>query len=87
MNRTPFSSLFALPILLTAMALPVMAQAADKSAPNIVVIMGDDIGWSNIGVYNQGMMAGRTPNLDQLALRPDRPQRRPVQVQRQRLGL
>ncbi|WP_047530507.1 arylsulfatase [Pseudomonas sp. 11/12A] len=67
MNRTPFSSLFALPILLTAMALPVMAQAADKSAPNIVVIMGDDIGWSNIGVYNQGMMAGRTPNLDQLA--------------------
>ena len=67
MNRTPFSSLFALPILLTAMALPVMAQAADKSAPNIVVIMGDDIGWSNIGVYNQGMMAWRTPNLDQLA--------------------
>ena len=67
MNRTPFSALFALPILLTAMALPVMAQAADKSAPNIVVIMGDDIGWSNIGVYNQGMMAGRTPNLDQLA--------------------
>ena len=29
--------------------------------------MGDDIGWSNIGVYNQGIMAGRTPNLDQLA--------------------
>lgn len=40
-------------------------QAADK--PNIIFIMGDDIGWSNIGVYNQGMMAGRTPNLDQLA--------------------
>jgi arylsulfatase len=29
--------------------------------------MGDDIGWSNIGVYNQGIMAGRPPNLDQLA--------------------
>jgi arylsulfatase len=29
--------------------------------------MGDDIGWSNIGVYNQGIMAGRTPNLDRLA--------------------
>ena len=41
------------------------AQAADK--PNIIVIMGDDIGWSNIGVYNQGVMAGRTPNLDALA--------------------
>src|SRR3974377_798523 len=29
--------------------------------------MGDDIGWANIGVYNQGIMAGRTPNLDRLA--------------------
>jgi len=35
--------------------------------PNIIVIMGDDIGWSNIGVYNQGLMAGRTPNLDRMA--------------------
>ena len=39
--------------------------AANK--PNIVVIMGDDIGWFNIGAYHQGMMAGRTPNLDKLA--------------------
>jgi arylsulfatase len=35
--------------------------------PNIVVIMGDDIGWFNIGAYHRGMMAGRTPNLDKLA--------------------
>jgi arylsulfatase A-like enzyme len=35
--------------------------------PNIVFIMGDDIGWSNIGAYNQGIMAGRTPNLDRMA--------------------
>jgi Sulfatase len=35
--------------------------------PNIIVIMGDDIGWSNIGVYNQGIMSGRTPNLDRMA--------------------
>src|SRR5262245_22020749 len=48
-----------------AMAPPGSAHAADK--PNIIVIMGDDIGWSNIGVYNQGIMSGRTPNLDQLA--------------------
>ena len=41
------------------------AVAADK--PNIVVIMGDDIGWFNIGAYHQGMMAGKTPNLDKLA--------------------
>jgi len=44
------------------------AQSAPSGRrPNILVIMADDIGWSNIGVYNQGIMAGRTPNLDKLA--------------------
>jgi Sulfatase len=38
-----------------------------KGKPNIVFIMGDDIGWFNVGAYHQGMMAGRTPNLDRLA--------------------
>ena len=42
------------------------AWAQDKK-PNIVVIMGDDIGMWNIGAYHRGMMAGRTPNLDKLA--------------------
>jgi len=42
------------------------AWAADKK-PNIVVIMGDDIGMWNIGAYHRGMMAGRTPNLYKLA--------------------
>ncbi len=40
---------------------------ATPTQPNIIVIMGDDVGWSNIGVYNQGIMAGRTPNLDRMA--------------------
>jgi arylsulfatase A-like enzyme len=43
------------------------ARAQTGQQPNILVIMGDDIGWSNIGVYNQGIMAGRTPNLDRMA--------------------
>ncbi len=43
------------------------APASAQQRPNIVVIMGDDIGWFNIGAYNQGMMSGRTPNLDRLA--------------------
>jgi arylsulfatase len=42
------------------------AQAQDKK-PNIICIMGDDIGIWNIGAYSRGMMAGRTPNLDKLA--------------------
>src|SRR5271169_3699097 len=45
---------------------PSHAQAA-TAKPNIVVIMADDIGWFNIGAYNRGIMAGRTPNLDKLA--------------------
>ena len=40
---------------------------AEEKKPNIVVIMGDDIGISNIGAYSRGLMAGRTPNLDKLA--------------------
>ena len=35
--------------------------------PNIVVIMGDDIGMWNIGAYHRGLMAGKTPNLDKIA--------------------
>jgi arylsulfatase A-like enzyme len=48
-----------------------VAQAQQSTAsgrpPNILVIMGDDIGWFNIGAYHQGMMSGKTPNLDKLA--------------------
>ncbi len=39
----------------------------ESKQPNIIVIMGDDIGWFNIGAYHQGMMSGKTPNLDKLA--------------------
>ena len=43
------------------------APAASGSQPNILFIMGDDIGWFNIGAYHRGMMAGKTPNLDKMA--------------------
>src|SRR5881296_3857513 len=51
---------------LIAALVAVSAQAADKK-PNIVFIMGDDVGMWNIGAYHRGMMAARTPNLDKLA--------------------
>ena len=50
--------------LSVTLAAPVVAQ--DKP-PNILVIMGDDVGWFNIGAYHQGIMSGKTPNLDKLA--------------------
>jgi len=52
-------------VLMIAFGFNLHAQAQGK--PNIIFIMGDDVGWSNIGVYNQGIMAVRTPNLDRLA--------------------
>jgi arylsulfatase A-like enzyme len=42
-------------------------EASSGKKPNIVFIMGDDVGWFNIGAYHRGIMAGKTPNLDSLA--------------------
>ena len=39
----------------------------DGRKPNILVIMGDDIGWFNPSCYNHGMMGYRTPNIDRIA--------------------
>ncbi|HMF14361.1 MAG TPA: sulfatase-like hydrolase/transferase, partial [Gemmataceae bacterium] len=58
---------------LLAMADPkvkaVVAAAQEKTGkkPNIVFIMGDDVGWFQIGAYHRGIMSGKTPNLDKLA--------------------
>ena len=58
--------LLSLLIAVTVTVLPAAAQQQQRR-PNILVIMGDDVGWFNIGAYHQGMMSGKTPNLDKLA--------------------
>jgi hypothetical protein len=40
---------------------------AQAKKPNILVIMGDDIGWFNPSCYNSGIMGYRTPNIDRIA--------------------
>ena len=35
------------------------AQAATAKPPNILVIMGDDVGWFNIGAYHRGHHVGQ----------------------------
>lgn len=50
-----------------AWSTPVLAQGEGAKKPNILVIMGDDVGWFNIGAYHHGIMSGKTPNLDRLA--------------------
>jgi arylsulfatase A-like enzyme len=57
-------------VALLATSLPWIghASAQDQARkPNILVIMGDDVGWFNVGAYHRGMMSGKTPNLDRLA--------------------
>jgi arylsulfatase len=49
------------------MAAGTPGAAQQQQRPNIVAIMGDDIGMWNIGAYHRGLMAGRTPNLDKIA--------------------
>ncbi len=35
--------------------------------PNILFIMGDDIGWMQPSCYHRGLMVGETPNIDRIA--------------------
>src|SRR5262249_42902676 len=61
--RRVWSGMLALAGALALTATTALAQPK----PNILVIMGDDVGWFNIGAYHQGIMSGKTPNLDRLA--------------------
>ena len=49
-----------------ALGTSVMAQTPQRK-PNILVIMGDVIGYWNISAYSRGMMGYRTPNIDRIA--------------------
>jgi arylsulfatase A-like enzyme len=50
---------------LPALNLPAFAQAP-AAKPNILFIMGDDIGWMQPGIYHRGLMVGETPNIDRI---------------------
>ena len=65
-RNTWFAGLAAVALVCAAMVAASPAAAANKK-PNILVIMGDDIGIWNVSAYNQGMMGYRTPNIDRLA--------------------
>ena len=52
--------------LALGVGVPALAQAEAKQ-PNILFIMGDDIGIMNVGAYHRGLMVGETPNIDRIA--------------------
>ena len=49
---------------ISAASLPAAAQQQQK--PNILFIMGDDIGIMQPSIYHRGLMVGETPNIDRI---------------------
>jgi arylsulfatase A-like enzyme len=59
----PASSAGVLPQIISS------AQAQTQTPaqkPNIVFVMGDDIGWMQPSIYHRGLMVGKTPNIDRI---------------------
>ena len=56
---------FVLLALLTVVGLG-GAPALGQAKPNILFIMGDDIGWMQPSIYHRGLMVGETPNIDRI---------------------
>ena len=68
--RTKFghATTIATAAVLTVAALgSAVPAAAQEKKPNILFIMGDDIGLMQVGAYHQGWALGETPNIDRLA--------------------
>ncbi len=63
MTRTIWLGLLALFAGATIASAPAAAQ---QQKPNIVFIMGDDIGWMQPSIYHRGLMVGETPNIDRI---------------------
>jgi hypothetical protein len=74
LRQMPRAAQFAA-LILMATAGAVFAQSENQTAgetkaadnkPNILVIMGDDIGWYNPSIYHRGDMGYWTPNIDRI---------------------
>ena len=56
----------ALMCILTVSASAQSPAPSSVKKPNILVIMGDDIGWYNPSIYHRGDMGYWTPNIDRI---------------------
>ncbi|MGA2370779.1 MAG: arylsulfatase [Candidatus Korobacteraceae bacterium] len=65
-RRVALGALTLSSFLLAGDAVNAHAQAPTAQKPNIVVIMGDDIGWMQPSIYHRGLMVGETPNIDRI---------------------
>jgi arylsulfatase len=63
-HQSLWLSLFA--VLIAVAGVPQQASAQAQSKPNILFIMGDDIGYMQPSIYHRGLMVGETPNIDKI---------------------
>jgi arylsulfatase len=67
LNRTSSLTAFGVSIAVGLAALGSAPPAvAQEQKPNIVFIMGDDIGWMQPSIYHEGLAVGETPNIDRI---------------------
>jgi Sulfatase len=65
---TALAALLAVGMAAVATA-PAVAQekmTPPEKKPNILFIMGDDIGWMQPSIYHEGLAVGETPNIDRI---------------------
>ena len=69
MKRQHFSHIarIFLPLLFCSIGLFIGPAFAQAQKPNILIIMGDDVGITNISAYSRGLMGYQTPNIDRIA--------------------
>ncbi|HSC55614.1 MAG TPA: arylsulfatase [Nitrospira sp.] len=64
-TRNLLLGLFAVFASVFVASAPATAQQQQQK-PNILFIMGDDIGWMQPSIYHRGLMVGETPNIDKI---------------------
>jgi arylsulfatase A-like enzyme len=65
MSRNFWLGLFAVSAAAIVASVPATAQQQQQK-PNILFIMGDDIGYMQPSIYHRGLMVGETPNIDKI---------------------
>ena len=66
-TRKLWLGLFAVAAAAIVASAPATAQQQQQQQkPNILFIMGDDIGWMQPSIYHRGLMVGETPNIDRI---------------------
>ena len=52
---------------IVALAMTPLTSSASAEKPNILVIMSDDVGITNVSAYSRGLAGYQTPNIDRIA--------------------